>query len=540
VLRTTIALCALVVFTSCGSDRSSSGKKASAVCNPSVSNCATSKAVGERCTADDECGTEFCAADAKDIQRCCDESCTDGCNANGRCLEAPEGAAVPPSPSEGGSAVTGQSPATNTTSDLAGGTSFSSTTSPSTAPETDSAAQGVEQDGSGIAPSSTAAPSMSVSTMPTVSAADDTAANASSATPPPALPVIEDEEEPCEANPVPGCACEPGDEVPCGPETDDGVCAFGVSICQGGVLAACEGGIFPGKRDCESDQDNDCDGKTDNLKDDVCTCSPGVEQACEQHPGFDDEGVCKAGKQICNANDDGSTTFGECTGAVAPRDGDDCSEPEDSSSEEEDSAEEEPADDESEEDEPADDESEEADDTEASKPEARVLWSFDNDAQGWQLRLTDPEKLKANTQLNFSGDQGDPKRGSLRINVPFDDANQKVEFNIHPNPTLDATDRTFRARVMLVSGLSSDKKNPGGIIMFAKSGPNYDYISGKFTYLTKPGEWADVVLEAGNPAFSAGDDFDLEDVREVGFELRTFEETEDVSAAVVHVDSVSF
>jgi hypothetical protein len=167
------------------------------------------------------------------------------------------------------------------------------------------------------------------------------------------------------------------------------------------------------------------------------------------------------------------------------------------------------------------------------------LWSFDSDAEGWQLRLTDPSSLQNSAKVEFSSEEGDPSAGSLLIDMPFSGINQKIEFNIHPSTPLDARGKQFRARVMLSSGLTSDTNAPGAIKFFAKSGEKYVYASGRWRYLTEPGQWEEVFLDPSAPDFQTGE-FDLSDVREVGFELRTFQDTTGISPAIVHLDSITF
>jgi hypothetical protein len=55
-----------------------------------------------------------------------------------------------------------------------------------------------------------------------------------------------------------------------------GVCKYGQISCQpNGTPSACEGAVAPGKRDCSSTMDVDCDGKDDDTE---CACVPGTAQ----------------------------------------------------------------------------------------------------------------------------------------------------------------------------------------------------------------------------------------------------------------------
>jgi hypothetical protein len=75
----------------------------------------------------------------------------------------------------------------------------------------------------------------------------------------------------------------------------------------------------PRSRDCTSTADNDCNGTPDNQETTYCACPAGETRACQEHPGYDGTGICKAGSQTCAASTDKTTSsWGACTGAVGP------------------------------------------------------------------------------------------------------------------------------------------------------------------------------------------------------------------------------
>jgi hypothetical protein len=84
----------------------------------------------------------------------------------------------------------------------------------------------------------------------------------------------------CDGTPNGGCPCLSGETRPCGPETDDGICEFGTSICLNQMWAGCEGAVLPGPRDCRSSDDNDCDGEADDRRDAECPCASGGTHQC--------------------------------------------------------------------------------------------------------------------------------------------------------------------------------------------------------------------------------------------------------------------
>lgn len=123
----------------------------------------------------------------------------------------------------------------------------------------------------------------------------------------------------CNGVPNEGCSCIDGETQPCGPDTDVGICQRGTRTCSNGVFGQCVGDVFPAARNCRSQQDNDCDGRADNTLDNVCTCAIGQTQVCDEHPGQDGNGRCRAGQRRCEAGPgNGSSALGACTGSVGP------------------------------------------------------------------------------------------------------------------------------------------------------------------------------------------------------------------------------
>lgn len=120
--------------------------------------------------------------------------------------------------------------------------------------------------------------------------------------------------------------CTSGATRPCGPSTEQGVCALGARVCVDGVWGDCIGAVMPGERRCGDDADNDCDGQPDDVVDATCVCVPGTSEPCDPHPGLDGVGSCQAGQRTCVAGADGQTSqWGACTGSVGPVASDSCS-----------------------------------------------------------------------------------------------------------------------------------------------------------------------------------------------------------------------
>ena len=109
--------------------------------------------------------------------------------------------------------------------------------------------------------------------------------------------------------------------------TSGGVVSSGGTVATGGVVGG-TGGIKgtggattcqPKARDCTSSLDNDCNGTPDNQETAYCACTMGQAHTCQEHPGYDGTGICKAGSQTCAASSDNTTSaWGACSGSVGP------------------------------------------------------------------------------------------------------------------------------------------------------------------------------------------------------------------------------
>jgi formylglycine-generating enzyme required for sulfatase activity len=135
----------------------------------------------------------------------------------------------------------------------------------------------------------------------------------------------------CDGVPENGCACNLGDQQPCG--SDVGRCERGIQRCAGPEgFGPCEGEVRPAAETCDG-TDEDCDGRTDEGLLNACgACGPVPAEACNRADddcdGATDEGVLNAcgacgavPQELCNALDD------DCDGELDeafPRLGEDC------------------------------------------------------------------------------------------------------------------------------------------------------------------------------------------------------------------------
>ncbi len=114
-----------------------------------------------------------------------------------------------------------------------------------------------------------------------------------------------------------GCACfRPGASRPCysGPEGSAlrGLCQAGVQYCEeDNKWGQCNGEILPKAELCDG-QDNDCNGKIDEIA--SCRCQTGQTRPCYGGPAATrGVGVCKEGLQRCE-----NGAWGDCQGQILP------------------------------------------------------------------------------------------------------------------------------------------------------------------------------------------------------------------------------
>lgn len=130
------------------------------------------------------------------------------------------------------------------------------------------------------------------------------------------------------------CNCAVGEVEACGAHPEDGVglCKPGERRCVAGPgnatsgFGPCEGAVGPAPRRCNVAADANCDGHPDNTLDATCACAIASVRECEPHPGLDNIGRCRSGQQLCVAGQDNtSSSYAACVGAVGPAPVDSCS-----------------------------------------------------------------------------------------------------------------------------------------------------------------------------------------------------------------------
>jgi hypothetical protein len=160
---------------------------------------------------------------------------------------------------------------------------------------------------------------------------------------------------------------------------------------------------------------------------------------------------------------------------------------------------------------------------------------------------TDPNDLtvhgSSKATLRFDAATGYPERGSLEVHLPCTAYGQYVDYLIAlPGPT-DLRKRTLSMRIRLDDGFSPELSAPGGIVLYAKSGDNWDWGQAAWVNVAidETGTWKEYTFDLDKPAPGSSGSFDAARVQAVGFKFDTGSgegASEHPSPAVFHVDTV--
>ncbi|MGA2447712.1 MAG: hypothetical protein ABTD50_03450 [Polyangiaceae bacterium] len=160
---------------------------------------------------------------------------------------------------------------------------------------------------------------------------------------------------------------------------------------------------------------------------------------------------------------------------------------------------------------------------------------------------TDPNDLTVHGNpkavLRFDGAIGYPERGSLEVHIPCTAYGQYVDYLIAlPGPT-DLRKKVLSARIRLDDGFSPELSAPGGVVLYAKSGDNWDWGQAAWVNVSidETGTWKEYTFELDKPAPGSSGSFDAARVQAVGIKFDTGSgegAAERPSPAVFHVDTM--
>ena len=131
-------------------------------------------------------------------------------------------------------------------------------------------------------------------------------------------------------------------------------------------------------------------------------------------------------------------------------------------------------------------------------------------------------KTRLNDDMDITVDdgEGDPAP-SLRIEVPFSDYQEFIDFEFTLDATEDLTGKCLLMPLELVEGGNTDPMCPGGIRFYAKTGDDYAYGQATWTNFPTAGSWRRIAFDVDNAEVQDGVSFDPTDVRIIGLGLET-------------------
>ncbi len=182
----------------------------------------------------------------------------------------------------------------------------------------------------------------------------------------------------------------------------------------------------------------------------------------------------------------------------------------------------------------------------------RIVAAFDTAGELDRFQPANPMGTDANdltvhgnskATLRFDAITGYPERGSLEIHIPCTSSGQYVDYLIPlPGPT-NLRKRTLSVRMRLDDGFSPEMSAPGGVVLYAKSGDNWDWGQAQWVNVSidETGTWKEYTFNFDKPATGSSGSFDASRVQAVGFKVDTGSGEgagERPSPAVFHVDTV--
>jgi hypothetical protein len=186
-----------------------------------------------------------------------------------------------------------------------------------------------------------------------------------------------------------------------------------------------------------------------------------------------------------------------------------------------------------------------------------LLYTFDsaNDCAAWSYANNSPAPaydISRLSTLDCDGTTGQPDSPSLRVVAPFnaylqpDDQRVDIQFLL-PGAPVDLTGRVISVWIKLDSGfVGPDSSSPGGIVLYAKSGPNWDWGQAPWCNLINPrdvGRWVQYSFDLSAPDPGSKPEFDPSQIQSIGISIDTGAPTAPLvspSTGTFHVDSIGY
>ena len=151
------------------------------------------------------------------------------------------------------------------------------------------------------------------------------------------------------------------------------------------------------------------------------------------------------------------------------------------------------------------------------------------------------------TRASTSWDQtvGSPDPGSLAIQIPCDAYGQFVDYQFVLPIISDMGRKTLSLMLRLDSGFSPDAAAPGYVLLYAKSGDNWDWGQTAAVHIapTSVGQWIKYTFPMSALASGSSANFDPGYVKSVGLQINTGAgsgATDLPTPALFHVDSIGY
>jgi hypothetical protein len=147
--------------------------------------------------------------------------------------------------------------------------------------------------------------------------------------------------------------------------------------------------------------------------------------------------------------------------------------------------------------------------------------------------------------ITWDGQAGSPTPGSLQIQMPCDAYGQFVDYQFVLPIVTDMGGKTLSLMLRLDSGFSPSAAAEGYVLLYAKSGDNWDWGQAAAAPIapTSVGQWIRYTFAMSAPAASSSQSFDPGYVKSVGLQINTGSAngvTDLPTPATFHLDTIGY
>jgi hypothetical protein len=185
-----------------------------------------------------------------------------------------------------------------------------------------------------------------------------------------------------------------------------------------------------------------------------------------------------------------------------------------------------------------------------------ILYSFTTaeDCAAWTYGNASPAPvydISAASTIDCDSTAGQPDAPSLRIVAPFTayltPNDQRVDIQFPLAKITDLTGKVVSVWIKLDSGfVGPDSSSPGGIVLYAKSGPNYDWGQAPWHNLINPDnakKWIKYSFDMSNPDSGSKPEFDPSQIQSIGIMIDTGTPSAPLvppSTGTFHIDTIGY